>query len=238
MNLPYVLLMVFPVKLDFPPLRLYNIRGTARGGPVFFRERMEAMTCEYLLVDGYNIIFAWPELKALADVNLDGARAKLQDILCNYQGYKRCQVILVFDGYKVKGNPGEVTQYHNIHVIFTKEAETADQYIEKVTQQIGRRYQVAVATSDKLEQVIILGKGAMRLSARDLFKEISETNDEIHVRHLQAIPSKKNRLFDNVDPQLFAYLEQLRLTPDAPKEKQQGASANRPGGRSRKKKKK
>ena len=169
------------------------------------------MTCEYLLVDGYNIIFAWPELKELADVNLDGARTKLQDILCNYQGYKKCQVILVFDGYKVKGNPGEVIQYHNIHVIFTKEAETADQYIEKVTQQIGRRYQVAVATSDRLEQVIILGKGAMRLSARDLFKEISETNDEIHAQHLSRIPSQKNRLFDNVDPALMAYLEDVRL---------------------------
>ena len=169
------------------------------------------MTCEYLLVDGYNIIFAWPELKELADVNLDSARTKLQDILCNYQGYKKCQVILVFDGYKVKGNPGEVLQYHNIHVIFTKEAETADQYIEKVTQQIGRRYQVAVATSDRLEQVIILGKGAMRLSARDLFKEISETNQEIHTQHLERIPSQKNRLFDNVDPALMAYLEDVRL---------------------------
>lgn len=169
------------------------------------------MTCEYLLVDGYNIIFAWPELKELAAVNLDGARTKLQDTLCNYQGYKKCQVILVFDGYKVKGNPGEVIKYNNIHVIFTKEAETADQYIEKVTQQIGRRYQVAVATSDKLEQVIILGRGALRLSARDLFKEISETNDEIHNRHLTQIPSKKNRLFDNVDPKLMAYLEDIRL---------------------------
>ena len=115
------------------------------------------------------------------------------------------------DGYKVKGNPGEVLQYHNIHVIFTKEAETADQYIEKVTQQIGRRYQVAVATSDRLEQVIILGKGAMRLSARDLFKEISETNQEIHTQHLERIPSQKNRLFDNVDPALMAYLEDVRL---------------------------
>ena len=111
----------------------------------------------------------------------------------------------------VKGNPGEVLQYHNIHVIFTKEAETADQYIEKVTQQIGRRYQVAVATSDRLEQVIILGKGAMRLSARDLFKEISETNQEIHTQHLERIPSQKNRLFDNVDPALMAYLEDVRL---------------------------
>lgn len=189
------------------------------------------MTCEYLLVDGYNIIFAWPELKELAAVNLDAARVKLQDILCNYQGYKKCQVILVFDGYKVKGNPGEVTQYHNIHVIFTKEAETADQYIEKVTQQIGRRYQVAVATSDKLEQIIILGKGAMRLSARDLFKEISETNDEIQVRHLKQIPSKKNRLFDNVDPALLAYLEDIRLDKVRPPEEK--AKAN---GKKRKKK--
>ena len=178
------------------------------------------MPCEYLLVDGYNIIFAWPELKELAAVNLDAARVKLQDILCNYQGYKKCQVILVFDGYKVKGNPGEVIEYHNIHVIFTKEAETADQYIEKVTQQIGRRYQVAVATSDKLEQVIILGKGAMRLSARDLFKEISETNDEIHVRHLKQIPSKKNRLFDNVDPALLAYLEDIRLDKVQPQKEE------------------
>lgn len=166
---------------------------------------------DYLLVDGYNIIFAWPDLKALADTNLDAARMKLQDILCNYQGFKKCNLILVFDGYKVKGNPGEVIKYHNIHVIFTKEAETADQYIEKVTQEIGRIHHVKVATSDKLEQVIILGKGAVRLSARDLEKEIKETNDEIHKQHLERIPSKKNRLFDNVDPALFEYLEKIRL---------------------------
>ena len=166
---------------------------------------------EYLLVDGYNIIFAWPELKALADTNLDAARLRLQDILCNYQGFKKCNVILVFDGYKVKGNPGEVIQYHNIHVIFTKEAETADQYIEKVTQEIGRTHHVRVATSDRLEQVIILGKGAVRLSARDLQKEIRETDEEIHSQHLQKIPSKKNRLFDNVDADLFEYLEDIRL---------------------------
>ena len=166
---------------------------------------------EYLLVDGYNIIFAWPELKALADTNLDAARLRLQDILCNYQGFKKCNVILVFDGYKVKGNPGEVIQYHNIHVIFTKEAETADQYIEKVTQEIGRTHHVRVATSDRLEQVIILGKGAVRLSARDLQKEIRETDEEIHSQHLQKIPSKKNPLFDNVDADLFEYLEDIRL---------------------------
>lgn len=134
------------------------------------------MSSEYLLVDGYNIIFAWTDLKKIAEQNIDSARTKLQDILCNYQGFKKCNVILVFDGYKVKGNPGSVIKYHNIHVIFTKEAETADQYIEKVTQEIGRQYHVRVATSDRLEQVIILGKGAVRMSARDLEKEIRETD--------------------------------------------------------------
>lgn len=124
---------------------------------------------------------------------------------------KKCNVLLVFDGYKVRGNPGTVMNYHNIHVIFTKEAETADQYIEKISQQIGRQYQVRVATSDKLEQVIILGKGCTRLSARDLKKEIEETNFEIKKEHLERIPSKKNRLFDNLDPELLEYLEKIRL---------------------------
>ena len=166
---------------------------------------------DYLLVDGYNIIFAWPELKQLAETNLDSARLKRQDILSNYQGFRKCRVILVFDGYKVKGNPGEVIQYHNIHVIFTKEAETADQYIEKVTQEIGRTHHVRVATSDRLEQVIILGKGAVRLSAKDLAKEIRETDQEIRSQHLEKTPSRKNRLFDNVDASLFEYLEDIRL---------------------------
>lgn len=169
------------------------------------------MSTDYLLVDGYNIIFAWPELKALSEINLDAARMKLQDILCNYQGFKKCNVILVFDGYKVKGNPGTIIKYHNIHVIFTKEAETADQYIEKVTQMIGRQYQVRVATSDKLEQIIILGKGGIRLSARDLAKEIQETNSVIKTEHLERIKTAKNRLFDNVDPALAEYLEKIRL---------------------------
>ena len=169
------------------------------------------MSSEYLLVDGYNIIFAWKDLKKIAEQNIDSARTKLQDILCNYQGFKKCNVILVFDGYKVKGNPGSVIKYHNIHVIFTKEAETADQYIEKVTQQMDRHYSVAVATSDRLEQIIILGKGAMRLSAQDLKKEIWETNAEIKKEHLERTVSKKNWLFDHVDPQLLEYLEDIRL---------------------------
>ena len=127
---------------------------------------------EYLLVDGYNIIFAWEDLKELAAVNNDGAREKLMDILCNYQGFKKSTLILVFDAYKVKGNPGSVETYHNIHVVYKKEAETADQYIEKTVHEIGRKYRVTVATSDQLEQVIILGQGGQRMSARELLEDV------------------------------------------------------------------
>ena len=115
---------------------------------------------EYLLVDGYNIIFAWEELNELAKASIDAARNKLMDILSNYQGFIGCTLILVFDAYKVKGNQGEVQKYHNIYVVYTKEAETADQYIEKTTHEIGRKYKVTVATSDALEQVIVMGQGA------------------------------------------------------------------------------
>ena len=134
---------------------------------------------EYLLVDGYNIIFAWEDLKELAAVNNDGAREKLMDILCNYQGFKKSTLILVFDAYKVKGNPGSVETYHNIHVVYTKEAETADQYIEKTVHEIGRKYRVTVATSDQLEQVIILGQGGQRMSARELLEDVIEVSHQI-----------------------------------------------------------
>ena len=126
---------------------------------------------EYLLVDGYNIIFAWPELRELAKINLDSARDKLMDIMCNYQGYRGCRLILVYDAYKVKGNPGSVMKYHNIEVVYTKEAETADQYIERTTHVLGakpRKYRVTVATSDALEQMTIWGNGATRMSALGL----------------------------------------------------------------------
>lgn len=134
---------------------------------------------EYLLVDGYNIIFSWEELKALAKTNLDAARMKLLDCLCNYQGYHKKEVIVVFDAYKVKGNPGSVEPYHNIYMVFTKEAETADMYIEKVTHEIGRQHRVTVATSDGLEQVIIMQQGALRMSATDLKKHIEWTEEQI-----------------------------------------------------------
>ena len=134
---------------------------------------------EYLLVDGYNIIFAWDELKALAAENLEGARTKLMEIMCNYQGFCGCHLILVFDAYKVKGNPGSVEQFHNISVVYTKEAETADMYIEKTTKEIARKKRVRVATSDGMEQIIILGHGATRISARAFQEEVKHVNDRI-----------------------------------------------------------
>lgn len=139
----------------------------------------QKMQKEYLLVDGYNIIFSWQELNELAKTNLDAARMTLLDRLCNYQGYHKKEVIVVFDAYKVKGNPGSVESYHNIYVVFTKEAETADMYIEKVTHEIGKRHRVTVATSDGLEQIIIMQQGALRMSATDLKKHIEWTEEQI-----------------------------------------------------------
>ena len=134
---------------------------------------------EYLLVDGYNIIFAWDELKAIARDNLDAARKQLCDLLSNYRGFRKCEVIAVFDAYKVKGGQGSVEKYHDIHVVYTKEAETADAYIERATYEIGRRHRVRVATSDGPEQLIILGHGALRLSARAFKAEVEESQGQI-----------------------------------------------------------
>ena len=139
---------------------------------------------QYLLVDGYNIIFAWEELKSLSEVNLEAARGKLMDIMCNYQGYKQMNLILVFDAYKVQGNVGEMFDYHNIHVVYTKEAETADQYIEKLVRTIAKDYEVTVATSDGLEQLIVMGGGARRMSARNLKEEVERMEQEIRDKFL------------------------------------------------------
>ena len=166
---------------------------------------------EYLLVDGYNIIFAWEDLKELAAVNIDGAREKLMDILCNYQGFKTSTLILVFDAYKVKGNPGSVETYHNIHVVYTKEAETADQYIEKTVHEIGRKYRVTVATSDQLEQVIILGQGGQRMSARELLEDVIEVSHQIRETARQKSSSEKNYLFDHLDEETATRMERIRL---------------------------
>jgi small GTP-binding protein len=134
---------------------------------------------EYLLVDGYNIIFAWEDLNELSKTNIDSARDKLMDVMCNYQGYTRKNVIVVFDAYKVHGGQGAAFDYHNIHVVYTKEAETADQYIEKFTNKLARQYNITVATSDRLEQMIIWGQGARRLSARGLLEEVQKIEGEI-----------------------------------------------------------
>ncbi len=134
---------------------------------------------EYLLVDGYNIIFAWEELNELAKTSLDAARHRLIQILCNYQGYRQCELILVFDAYKVKGNPGSIERHHGIHVVYTKEAETADMYIEKVTHTLAKEHRVRVATSDGLEQIIILGHGAVRVPARQFQEEVKQVENAI-----------------------------------------------------------
>lgn len=140
---------------------------------------------EYLLVDGYNVIFAWDDLKALAAVNIDSARDKLIDVMSNYQGYVGCELILVFDAYKVKQNPGSITKHGNIHVVYTKEAETADMYIEKTTHELGRKYKVTVASSDGLEQLIIMGQGALRMSSRGLREEVERVNQILRNDYLK-----------------------------------------------------
>lgn len=166
---------------------------------------------DYLLVDGYNVIFAWKDLKELAKDNLDAARFKLQDIMSNYQGYRNEEVILVFDGYKVKGNPGTVQRFHNIYVVYTKEAETADQYIERVSGTYSQEDVVRVVTSDRLEQIIIMGKGAQRVSARDLEKEVGEITKQIRKNYTEQPIKKRNNLIDNLSPEMAAFMAELRL---------------------------
>lgn len=166
---------------------------------------------EYLLVDGYNIIFAWEELNELAKASIDAARNKLMDILSNYQGFIGCTLILVFDAYKVKGNQGEVQKYHNIYVVYTKEAETADQYIEKTTHEIGRKYKVTVATSDALEQVIVMGQGAYRISARDFYEEVERTEKQIREINERERGEKRNYLLDYAKEEDAREMEKVRL---------------------------
>lgn len=166
---------------------------------------------EYLLVDGYNVIFAWEDLKELAKVNIEGARNKLMDVLCNYQGFRKCNLILVFDAYKVQGQELGVQKYHNIYVVYTKEAETADQYIEKVVHEIGRKYHVTVATSDNVEQVVTLGQGGKLLSARELRTEVEEVQRQIREEYLNRPQKGKNYLFDYLDEEISGQMEEVRL---------------------------
>ena len=166
---------------------------------------------EYLLVDGYNIIFSWEELNELAKENIHAACDKLMDILSNYQGYRKCTLILVFDAYKVEGHVEEIIPYHNIYVVYTKEAETADRYIEKTVHRIGRQYQVTVATSDGLEQVIIMGQGAHRISAQGLKKEIEDTEKTAREEWHQRRQSSKTYLFDHMSEEMQEQMEKIRL---------------------------
>lgn len=166
---------------------------------------------DYLLVDGYNIIFAWKELKKLAEDNLEAAKTRLINQLCNYQGTKKMNLILVFDAYKVEGGKGSVTREGDIYVIYTKEAETADQYIEKTTHELKKNYNVTVATSDGLEQVIIMSQGALRMSAKDLEIEVNANDKAIAEKIHEYKPVKNNMLIDNLDSEAACFLEQLRL---------------------------
>ncbi|MCD7765257.1 MAG: TetM/TetW/TetO/TetS family tetracycline resistance ribosomal protection protein [Lachnospiraceae bacterium] len=168
--------------------RTSDAAGTVRD---FNRKRKPAHLAgaeECLLVDGYNVIFAWDELKELAKTSLESARGRLLDLLSNYQGYKNNYLIVVFDAYRVEGHATEVSRYHNIYVVFTKEAETADQYIEKTVRLINRKYHVTVATSDALEQVIIFGAGASRMSALGLRDEVELMQKDLQENYLNVQP--------------------------------------------------
>jgi len=168
------------------------------------------LTREFLLVDGYNIIYAWDKLKkAVEEESLEIARKKLLDIMSNYQGYKKIEVIVVFDAHRVKGTRN-IEKYNNIDVVFTKEVETADHYIEKVAHSIGRDYRVRVATSDGLEQTIILGKGASRISARELHNEVNMIESDIRKNFIEKVQIDNNRLEGHLDPKVLEWMEKMR----------------------------
>lgn len=163
---------------------------------------------KYLLVDGYNIIYAFPDLKELAEQNVDAARGKLLDMLCDYQGVRKCQLIVVFDAYRVAGHKTEIFDYHNIHVVYTKEAETADAYIEKFAHENGRKYHVTVATSDGLEQIIIRGQGCFLLSAKELEADLKTARQETLTTIEEKQEKMHNYLLDAADENTLAALRQ------------------------------
>lgn len=165
---------------------------------------------EYLLVDGYNIIFAWDNLTKIAEKNsLEDARDKLVSILSNYQGAKEIELIIVFDAYKVKGS-GSVEKIGKTNIVYTKEAETADSYIERITNTLVKEYSVRVATSDRLEQIIIMGQGALRISATELRADVKLTAKKVAKKMQELKPVKNNMLFDNLDPKTAKWFEEMR----------------------------
>ena len=156
-------------------------RGIATPGAFKRRKSGE----DYVIVDGYNVIFAWDTLRELSEDNIDSARGKLMDILSNYQGYMNCKLIVVFDGYKVKDNKGERFPYDDIEVVYTKEGETADAHIEKLTHELARKHKVTVVTSDGLEQIVTMGQGAIRMSSRDFKLEVERVNEHLRENYLK-----------------------------------------------------
>lgn len=186
--------------------------GNAGAGTSAKTGKPAAKREEYLLVDGYNIIFAWEELRELAKTNIDSARGKLLDILCNYQGIRKCHVIAVFDAYRVQGHPEEALDYHNIHVVFTREAETADRYIEKFAHENGAKHTVIVATSDYLEQIIIRGQGCILYSARELQEEIARAGAELLASYEGKDAGQKNYLQDYIPEDVLQTISEAEST--------------------------
>ncbi len=165
---------------------------------------------EYILVDGYNIIHAWDNLSEIATESLEEARDKLLDIMCNYKGLIGSEVIVVFDAYKVKNNKGNIHQFRNITVVYTKEAETADHYIERTAKQLTKEYSVKVATSDYLEQIIIMGAGAIRMTPKELRISIDDAKTKGRRKMDERKPAKNNMFIDNLDPETAKIFDQMR----------------------------
>ncbi|MDF2594940.1 MAG: translation elongation factor [Clostridia bacterium] len=177
--------------------------------PVTYVKREKENKEEYLLVDGYNVIFAWPELKELTEDNMDGARIKLLDILSNYQGIRKCHIIVVFDAYRVQGHLEEIIKYHNIHMVYTREAQTADHYIEKFAHDNQKKYNMTVATSDGLQQIIIRGSGCALLSARELKIEVERANESILQDYKEKQTEERGYLIDALSVEAKQQMEEL-----------------------------
>lgn len=177
--------------------------------PTTYVQRQKETKEEYLLVDGYNIVFAWPELKEIADENMDGARMKLLDSLSNYQAIRKCQIIVVFDAYRVQEHREEVIEYHNICMVFTREAQTADQYIERFAHNNNEKYNIVVATSDGLQQIIVRGAGGSLLSARELKIEMEEANNRMKQEYAQMQQKEHNYLIDSLSLEAKKHMEEI-----------------------------
>lgn len=188
-----------------------RIEASVKYDPVPYVSIRKETREDYLLVDGYNIIFAWPELKDLADGNMDGAKMKLLDALSNYQGIQNNQIIVVFDAYRVQGHREEVIDYHNIHMVYTREAQKADQYIERFAHDNQRKYNITVATSDGLQQMIVRGDGCSLLSARELKVEIEEANERLKHEYKEMQGQGRNYLIDVLSPDVKQQMEDLIL---------------------------